>query len=251
MLIDVHCHTNLYLELDNVIDEAKKANVEKIITVGMSFLSLERTIEIAQNHKIIYPALGIHPEETLMNKNIENQLDVINEFIIQNKEKICAIGEIGMDHHFIKDRDLYPIQKKIFLDMLELAQKLNLPINLHTKGAEQEIFEILTSFKITNINLHWYSGPEKYIKTGIDRGYFFSITPAISHSPIIKKVVDSIDLNHLLLESDGPVNYSGKIGMPSMIRNVLSEISDIKNISNEELENRIYQNTKKIFPKLF
>ncbi|MBY9006551.1 MAG: TatD family hydrolase [Candidatus Lokiarchaeota archaeon] len=251
MLIDVHCHTNLYLELDKVLEEAKKVNIEKIISVGMSNLGLERTIEIAHKYKMIYPALGIHPEETLMNKNIENQLDNILEFIFQNSNKICAIGEIGLDHHFIKDKNIYPLQEKIFLDMLDLAQKLNLPVNLHTKGAEQEIFEILPSFTIPNVNIHWYSGPDKYLKFGIERGYYFSITPAISYSPVIKKVVELVDLNHLLLESDGPVNYSGKVGSPSMIRNVLAAISSIKNISKKELEEKIYQNTKIIFPKLF
>jgi len=251
MLIDIHCHANLYLNLDEVLENAKKAGVEKIISVGMSHLSLERVIEISENNDMIYPALGIHPEEVKMNEKIEDNLNSVIEYIRNNEEKICAIGEIGLDHHFVKNKDLYPLQRKIFEEMLSLAQELQLPVNLHTKGAEQEIFDLLPSYDLPNVNIHWYSGPEKLLSLGIERDYYFSVTPAISYSPPVKNVVNSVDKNNLLLESDGPVKYSGKIGTPAMVKNVLRKISNIKNIPKEDLEKQIEQNTKKIFPKIF
>ena len=251
ILIDIHCHANLYLVLDQVIKEAKSVGVEKIIAVGMSAVSIERILEISDRYEEIYPALGIHPEEVRMNKDIENQLDSVIKTIRENKEKICAIGEIGLDHHFVKEKELYPLQKNIFEKMLSLAQELELPVNLHTKGSEKMVFDMLPSFNIPNINIHWYSGPEEFLNLGIDRGYFFSITPAISYSPAVKKTVSRVDEEHLLLESDGPVRYSGKDGTPAMIRDVLSTISKLKDIPNDDLENQICENTKKIFPKIF
>jgi len=251
MLIDVHCHANLYLVLEEIIKDAKNVGVQKIISVGMSFISLERILEISNNFDTIYPALGIHPEEVTMNKNIENQIDSVINLIKQNKENICAIGEIGLDHHFIKEKELYPLQKKIFKNMLSLAQELDLPVNLHTKGAEKIVFDMLPSYKIPNINIHWYSGPEDLLNIGIDRGYYFSITPAIKYSPAVKKTVEKVDKELLLLESDGPVKYSGKIGTPAMIREVLNKISNIKKIDPKDLELQIEENTKKIFPKIF
>ncbi|MFX1293029.1 MAG: TatD family hydrolase [Promethearchaeota archaeon] len=251
ILIDIHCHANLYLTLDQVIKEAKIVGVEKIIAVGMSAVSIERILEISDRHKEIYPALGIHPEEVRMNRHIENQLDSVIKTIKENKEKICAIGEIGLDHHFIKEEDLYPLQTNIFEKMLLLAQDLELPVNLHTKGAEKLVFDMLPSFNIPNVNIHWYSGPEEFLNLGIDRGYFFSITPAISYSPAVKKTVLKVDEEHLLLESDGPVKYSGKDGTPTMIRDVLNTISKLKDITPDDLENQIYENSKKIFPKIF
>ncbi|UCD01555.1 MAG: TatD family hydrolase [Promethearchaeota archaeon] len=251
MLIDIHCHANLYLVIDEIIKEAKNVGVEKIVSVGMSVLGLERILEISNAHNMIYPALGIHPEEIKMNKKIESQLDYAIAIIRNSKEKICAIGEIGLDHHFVKEKEFYPLQKKIFETMLSLAQELELPVNLHTKGAEKIVFDMLPSYKIPNVNIHWYSGPEEFLNTGIDRGYYFSITPAISYSPAVKKTVIKVDKEHLLLESDGPVKYSGKIGTPAMIREVLNTISKFKEIPVEELENQIYENTKKVFPKIF
>jgi len=242
---------NLYLVIEEIIKEAKNVGVEKVISVGMSFTSLERILEISSKFDMIYPALGIHPEEVKMNKNIESQLDSVIDIIKKNQENICAIGEIGLDHHFIKEKEKYPLQKKIFEIMLSLAQELSLPVNLHTKGAEKLIFDMLPSYKIPNINIHWYSGPDNFLNEGIDRGYYFSITPAINYSPAVKKTVSMVDSEHLLLESDGPVKYSGNIGTPAMIREVLNTISKQKNIGLKELELQIENNTKTIFPNIF
>ena len=252
MLIDIHCHINLYIAIDEIIKEAENAGVVKIIGVGMSAIGLERIVDISNQYDSIYAALGIHPEEVRMNKNIESQLDSVLDTIRNNKDKICAIGEIGLDHHFVKEKELYPLQKEIFDRMLSLADELKLPVNLHTKGAEKLVFDTLPSYKnIPNVNIHWYSGPEDILKLGIERGYYFSITPAISYSPAVKKVALTVDKEHLLLESDGPVKYSGKIGTPAMIRDVLNIISKFKNIPSNILENQIFENTKEIFPKIF
>jgi TatD DNase family protein len=251
ILIDVHCHINLYLTIDKVIENARDVGVEKILAVAMSSISQERVLEIASQYNEVFASLGIHPEEVKMNEKIEQQLDSIIDLIKKNKQNICAIGEIGLDHYFVKDKELYPLQKKIFDKMLLLAQDLELPVNLHTKGAEKIVFDTLPSYKIPNINIHWYSGPEVFLKKGIDRGYFFSITPALNYSPPVKKTVLNVDKEHLLLESDGPVKYTGKVGTPAMIRDVLNIISKLKEIPVIELENQILDNTRKIFPKIF
>jgi len=214
-------------------------------------MSIDRILEVSERYEEIYPALGIHPEEVQMNKDIEMQLDSVLATIRRNRDKICAIGEIGLDHHFVKNKDLYPLQLKIFEKMLSIAQELELPVNLHTKGAEKLVFDMLPSYTIPNINIHWYSGPEEFLKLGIERGYLYSITPAISYSPAVKKTVSMVDIDHLLLESDGPVKYSGRLGTPAMIRDVLKSISKLKDVPINELENKIYENTQKAFPKMF
>jgi len=251
ILIDVHCHINLYLTIEQVIKNARDNGVEKIVAVAMSSISQERVLEIARQYKEVYASLGIHPEEVKMNEKIEQQLDSIITLIKKNKNYVCAIGEIGLDHYFVKDKELYPLQRTIFEKMLLLAQELNLPVNLHTKGAEKAVFNILPSYNIPNVNIHWYTGPEKFLNLGIDREYFFSITPAISYSPAVKKVALNVDKEHLLLESDGPVKYSGEVGVPAMVKNVLHAISKLREIKSDELEKQIEENTRKIFPKIF
>lgn len=217
----------------------------------MSSMSQERILEIANENSEIFASLGIHPEVVNTNDKIEEKIDSILDLIKKNKQNICAIGEIGLDHYFVKDKELYPLQKTIFDRMLALAQDLELPVNLHTKGAEKLVFDTLTSYKIPNVNIHWYSGPEEFLKVGIDRGYFYSITPAITYSPAVKKVALKVDIDHLLLESDGPVKYSGAVGVPAMIREVLQSISKLRNVNPGDLEKQIEENTKKVFPKIF
>ena len=251
MLIDTHCHANLYLILEEILKEAKEAGVTKIISVSMSATSQERNLELAKHFDMLYPALGIHPEEIKENPNIEKQIDKITELIRSNNDQICAIGEIGLDHHFVKEKELYPLQKRIFDRMLTLAQELKLPVNIHTKGAEKLVFDTLPSYNIPNVNIHWYSGPEDLLKRGIDRGYFFSITPAISYSPAVKRTVNMVNIDHLLLESDGPVESRGVIWTPAMIKTVLKSTANIRKISIEDLEKQIESNTKAIFPKIF
>jgi len=251
MLIDVHCHLNLYLVPEDIISEAQQVGVEKIIAVAMSAISQKRILELSERFDSVYPALGIHPQEVQENKNIHKELDEIIDFITINSEKLSAIGEIGMDHYFVKDKALWPLQEKIFKTMLELAQKFKLPVNLHVKGAEKEVFKILPSYNLPNINIHWYSGPQDLIKVGLDRDYFFSITPAIKYSPPVKGTVELCEPSNLLLESDGPVRYHNEIGTPSMIPDVLKKMSEIKNIPKDALKDQIFENTKKIFPKIF
>jgi TatD DNase family protein len=242
---------NLYLNIDEVIHEANQAGVKKIIAVAMSVSSQKRILEISKLYDSIYPALGIHPEEVKMNINIEKELDSVVALITSNQSKICAIGEIGLDHHFIKDKGLYPLQTEVFISMISIAQKLQLPVNIHSKGAEKLIFDILSSYEIPKVNIHWYSGPDKYLKIGLDRGYYFSITPAIKYSSAVQKTVSLVDIDHILLESDGPVKFSGEIGTPAMIKDVLNHISSIKKINIEELKERILENTKNVFPRIF
>lgn len=251
MLIDVHCHANLYLELENLIKDSRNAGIEKVIAVSMSTISQERTLELCDQYELFYPSLGIHPEEIKRNKQIEDKIESTEQLIRKNKNKICCIGEIGLDHHFIKNQETYPLQEKIFKLMLSIAQDLELPVNLHTKGAEKEVFDLLPSYDISNVNIHWYSGPERFLKEGIERGYYFSITPALKYSPLVRKTVEIIDIDHILLESDGPVKYLNETGTPAMIKGVLENISLIKSISLKDLENKIQNNTKKIFPKIF
>ncbi|MCK4239549.1 MAG: TatD family hydrolase, partial [Candidatus Lokiarchaeota archaeon] len=143
MLIDVHCHLNLYLVPEEIISEAQQIGVEKIIAVAMSAVSQKRIMDLSERFDSVYPALGIHPQEVQENKNIYKELDEIIDFITIQSDKLCAIGEIGIDHYFVKDNTLWPLQEKIFKTMLGLAQKFNLPVNLHVKGAEKEVFEIL------------------------------------------------------------------------------------------------------------
>ena len=111
MLIDIHCHCNLYLAIDEIIKEAEIQGVKKIISVGMSAFGLERVLEIAKQYDQIYPALGIHPEEVRLNKHIENQLESIIEFIRNNPGVHALDNKIEEKDNLIK----FIVENRCFL----------------------------------------------------------------------------------------------------------------------------------------
>lgn len=249
-LIDTHAHVNLYYFLDPVLEHARANSVTAIQGVAMSAASQEKIIALAERHPMIHPALGIHPEEVRENPEVEAQLPGVKEYITAHSARLSAIGEIGLDHHFVKDESLWPRQTKIFHEMLGLAQKLRLPVTLHVKGAEPEVFDILPAYDLPHVTLHWYTGPEALVKAGVDRGYSFSVTPAIEYSPGMQRTARLCPVESLLLESDGPVKYSGVEGRPGDVRRVLTRLADLKGVPEEALARTLHENTRVGFPRL-
>ena len=185
----------------------KKIGVKRIVAVSMDQKSITQTMEIFLRSKEekwsieIFPAIGIHPwkahhifEDTLLIRSLE-------------KLHVPILGEIGLDHRFIK-QERWDNQEKVFVKMINLAEKYSAPIIIHSKDAEKRIMELLTSVRVdVPIILHWYTGPISIARKGMDCGFYFSITPAIEYSKIQQQIVREFPLELLLFESDGPMGY--------------------------------------------
>ena len=161
MLIDIHSHLDhCYFkdDLDKVIDNAKKANLKVILTAGINPETNRKALQIAEKYDIVKPCLGIYPIQTLQ-KEIdsgdyplkENKFDIDEEirFIEKNKNKITAVGEVGLDYFWIKDKQKE--QKELFEKMISLAEKINKPIIVHSRKAEEDAVNILQSSKLKKI----------------------------------------------------------------------------------------------------
>ncbi len=246
MFVDVHCHVDLYPDFNNVVIRAKQTGVAAIVAVSMDVKSMDTIIKISNRYSgFVFPSLGLHPDAC--SKTTEVDLTKGLESIRNNSNKLVAIGEIGLDHYFVKNKKLYPWQEKIFREMLRISQELELPVILHTKGAERRIFEILEEYRLENVLIHWYTGPRDLIDTGIKRGYYFSITPAISYSKKVQYVVEKASLDHLLTESDGPVEYNRVRGEPKDCKEIVKKIAEIKEYSENEVEPELFKNAVTFF----
>jgi len=162
MLVDVHAHLDdksFNSDLDKVIERSKKNNVVSIINCGINPESNRKTLELANKYKIIKAALGLYPIDALKLNNEEIQKEI--EFIKQNKEKIIALSEIGLDYKFSKENKK---QKEIFLEFVSLAEKFSLPIIVHSRYAEKDIVTILESSKLKKIVFHCFNGDKNLIK---------------------------------------------------------------------------------------
>ena len=147
------------------------------------------------------------------------------------------IGEIGLDFFFVKDEAEYPKQIAVFEYFLSMAKAQNKIVHVHTKGAEEEVFNLLKRYALPRILIHWYSGSIEILKKFIDLGAYFTVGTEVNYTKHVRKIAELIPHNRILTETDnpgGPKMYLGEHGKPSLILEVTKSLASI--ISREESE---------------
>src|SRR3989344_2854375 len=260
MLIDAHAHLDRFNkeELDLVIKNAEKEKVSSIITQGVNHENNLIILDLAKKYKIVKVALGLYPLNALnvnviegyndYDRNTKVNVDDTLEFIEKNKDKIVAIGEIGMDFKFSKDKEN---QIKNFNKIIELSEKINKPLIVHSRGAEKECVEILETSRNKRIHLHMFSGNKKLIKKAEGLGFYFSIPCIINKSQHFQMMTEIVNINQLLTETDCPwlSPFPEKKNEPAFIKFTIEKIAEIKKMDKLEVENNIYMNYQKLFFK--
>ncbi len=250
LLVDVHAHLDLRefdSDLDDVIKRAKTAGINAIISNGLNHKSNIKTLEISKKYEIVKPALGLYPDDALKltEKEIEKELN----FIEENKDKIIAVGEVGLDYKYCKDKKHQEKQKQIFIKLTELSKKIKKPIIVHSRKAEPDVIDLLKHSVAKKVVLHCFSGKLKLIKRAAELGYYFSVPTNVIRSSQFQKLVEIVDINQLLTETDSPYlsPYKNRRNEPSFITEALKKIAEIKNISINETSNNIFMNYQKVF----
>lgn len=250
LLVDVHAHLDLEefdSDLDDVIKRAEKAGIKAIISNGINPESNRKTLELSKKYKIVKPALGLYPDDAikLTEKQIQDELN----FIEKNKDKIIAIGEVGLDYKFCKKKQEQELQKEVFLKIINLCKKINKPIIVHSRKAEPDVIKLLENSDAKKVILHCFSGNLKLVKIAEDLSYSFSIPTNITYSQHFQKLAEIVDINRLLTETDSPYlsPYKNRRNEPSFIIEAIKKIAEIKNISINETANNIFMNYQKIF----
>ncbi|MFX1285813.1 MAG: TatD family hydrolase [Promethearchaeota archaeon] len=241
--IDVHCHlpdNYFFKDINNYIIQWYQQGVIHVVSVSQNYAESLRSIELSKKYSQIIPAIGIHPW-----KAYEKQ-DELRDFdqLLSRYKEIRILGEIGLDYRFIKHKEKYSFQKKVLDFFFTQAEKRELRLMLHVKGAEAEIANYIETRTLPGKNccIHWYSGPTKILKKLVDLDCYFSCSPALSYSKhqIVPKMVP---LDRLLTESDGNVKYQGCVGHPGMIPEVVDLIADLANHNRNELQQIILHNS--------
>lgn len=252
-LTDAHIHlsdSEYASEIAEIVLDAKKAGVKALVSNAMDFETSIDTLKLQENHPgMIYAALGIHPwNVNLLN---ENQLEQTLQLIIDQAESgnVVAIGEIGLDAKYEK---IWDEQLLVFEKLLCLAETLKLPVIIHSRGTTAQIVQLLPSYNLKNVLLHWFSYPITVLSEAVDHGYLITEGPPVTYSNGIREVVAQVPLSNLLTETDGPVKYwkqpfNGQKTKPSFIRNVIEAIAEIKKKSVEEVAEQISKNFEDFF----
>lgn len=254
MLIDTHCHLNdeqLENYTKDIIERAKEHNVKKLVCVGASLSSSVKAVEIANEYDNVFAVIGVHPDDA--NTCNDDILDKLRE-LAKNNKKVVAIGEIGLDYHFVQDNK--EAQKQCFIKQIELANELDLPIVIHTRDAMGDTLDIVRKYKdkIKKGGIfHCFHGSKEVLCEINKMGFYVSYGGAITfnNANSLREIVKQTPLDKILTETDcpymAPVPLRGTINEPKNIDLIFEKMCEIKNISKNELEKIIENNTKKIF----
>jgi TatD DNase family protein len=240
MLIDAHVHLDRYGDL---LDQALREIEEySIFTVGTamdlpSYLELKK---IGERSELVLPTFGIHPRRAA---EYAERLPEISRHI----ESSPAVGEIGLDFHWVKDTSTYPAQKKVLEYFIAAAREQKKFVNLHTKGGEKEILDLLEKYDVKRAIIHWYSGPIDILSRMAEFGCYFTIGVELEFSDYIKSVANAVPDHLLLTETDNPgalrwLKKNEEIGMPTAIKKVVETLAALRQSTPEEIESLVQTN---------
>ena len=246
MFCDTHCHLfkQYYDDVLEVIDRAKKDNVNRMIVSGCDNISNLEILELIENDGI-YGTLGIHPE--VVDSYKEEDLKLIEENILN--KKIVAVGEIGLDYHYTKENREKQIE--LFERQLKIAEKYNKPVVIHSRDATNDTIDILKKYKVKGV-IHSFSGSLEMANIYVKMGFLLGINGVITFKNCrLKDVIKEIGINNIVLETDAPyltpVPFRGKLNDPSKIILIGEFVREIKEIELEELAKITNENIKRVF----
>jgi TatD DNase family protein len=251
--IDAHLHLSdeEYADhTDEVVAEARQSNVVALVSNSMDFKTCRGNLKLAAKYpQTVYVALGIHPwnVQSVTEAEIQRTIRLIEQR--KKDEALVAIGEVGLDFKYGAALEK---QLQVFGEMLHVAERLDLPVIVHSRGTTVQILDLLPSFGLRGVLLHWFSNPISALSGAVERGYLISEGPPIVYSKGIRDVVKRAPLDSLLTETDGPVRYfkppfEGKRTTPALIPTVVKAIADIKKLDVNEVAEKIRENFQRFF----
>ena len=239
-MIDTHAHLNEIEDIHRAILRAKDVGIKGIVAVGMDLVSNQRIIDLAsQFPQMVHPAIGYHP--WLINQ--ENKEENL-KFIEKNLANCIALGEVGIDY---KAKVKKPLQWEIFSKLLSMAFRYNRPVIVHSRFSHERSHRMVKDGGIERAVFHWYTGPPEILAKIIDDGYYVSATPALAYSPPHQEAIRTAPMERILVETDSPVEYLGKVSEPADLMITLRELSKLKRTSLEDVRRITADNAKLFF----
>jgi TatD DNase family protein len=246
-LMDSHAHMAdeaFKEDLAEVLSRAKGAGVFSILSVSEKLSDAERTLELSEQYPMLLPAAGLAPSHLNL-----REAEVLLDFIRRERGRLRAIGEVGLDYWVAKTEGERALQGEIFKGFIDLAVEVDLPLNVHSRAAGVRVIELLLRLGASRVQLHAFDGKAKNALPGVEAGFFFSIPPSIVRSPQKQKLVKSLPLEVLLVESDSPVlgPTGGERNEPANVLIAIDAIARIKGVSKEVVIEAISENARKFY----
>lgn len=252
-LIESHCHLDYLKKVERaeLIEDCQAKGIDKIITIAVTPGNFQTVMDISSEHEIIYCTQGVHPHHA---KDFEPQHEEVIENNLKQNPKALAVGEIGLDYHY--DNSPREIQKNVFERQLELADKLNLPVVIHTREADDDTIAILKNFtgRLPRKGvIHSFTSSQRLADFCLEEGFSIGFNGIITfkNAEEVRDVLRNTPEDRILLETDSPfltpVPHRGKENNPSYLPFVAHKVLEVKEREQEELLPQIYKNTANLF----
>lgn len=253
-IIDSHCHLdsldyeNQHKNVDEVIENAKARGVGHFISVCTTLGRFEAMKQLTAHRDEVSLSCGVHP------LNVEDEpFDYDKLLSFAQDPKVVAIGETGLDYHYTPETKA--LQQSIFAQQIEIANKVNKPLIIHTRSARQDTMEMLEQGGAEKCGgvLHCFTEDLAMAKRAMDIGFYISISGIITfhNAEELRDVVSHVPLDLLLVETDSPylapIPYRGKPNQPAYVRETCEYLAALKGVSVEELALITTQNVQKLF----
>lgn len=247
MLTDTHthlCDPVFDPDRSEVLRRAADAGIESIIAVAENLSDAKRNLELAEYYPILKPAAGLYP--AILD---QAQAGEMLDFIREKQDKLVAIGEVGLDHWVVKEGSEKALQRQIFKNFINLAEDLNLPVNVHSRSAGRQAVALLLECGASKVQLHAFDGKASAALPAVEAGYFFSIVPSVVRSRQKQKLVKRLPLSCLLVETDSPVlgPSADERNEPANVTISIKAIAELKDVDEAEVIEAIRENTQKLY----
>jgi len=244
-LYDAHIHlsdTEYENDILLILNCMKKLCI-KACCVSMDYTSSKKTLELGKKSEYILPFIGMHPEKA------QNDTESIFKLIDENNGKISGIGEIGLDSTYTNSDEEFQKQEEVFKTQLSYAEKFGKPVSIHSRKTLDQILEILPSYKIPSVLLHWFDGSKKQMQKAMDLQCYVSFGPVMVYSQDKQVLLSKANKDRILVETDGPVRFSrcfeNKTAQIDFIPSIVFCASKVLLMNYDELCNVIEQNSKR------
>lgn len=254
---DSHCHLNdekLYPNWEKIVSDAVAAGVNSLLCVGWDLESSVSATKIAKASPYVFAAIGFHPE------NLDGICDDFLKKImtLAASKRVLAIGEIGFDFHWFKEKEDQAKQEEWFVKQIEMANALGLPVSIHARDASEATYEVLKNHPVKRgASLHCYSGSREMMERflALDKNIYIGFDGPVTYknSRILKENARACPIDRILVETDSPylppAPLRGQKNTPASIPLIVREIAQIRGTSAEEIENATDENFERLFKR--
>lgn len=255
MIFDTHAHYDdraFDEDRDALLSKMEQSGIGGIVNVGASWSGVLESQRLAEKYPFMYAAAGVHPDEV----GVLDEQKLLLMYELCRRPRTVAVGEIGLDYYW--DKEAHEFQKHWFVRQLRMAKDVGLPVNIHSREAAQDTFDIMKAEHAgtTGGIIHCYSGSVEMAREYVKLGYYIGVGGVVTfkNARVLKEVVEAVPLERIVVETDcpylAPVPYRGKRNSSLNLPLVLEAIAQLKGITPQEAESVTYQNALTVYPRI-